>query len=68
MKLSELVEGEEVYLDAGFTCMKAGFHTVKKNSDGEFYVECEQGQHLLDGQCDETDEMIGVFKEKPNDL
>lgn len=66
MNFKDLVEGQQVYLDAGFTCVKKGFHTVKKNTKGEFYFDCDSGEHLLDGQCDGTGRMVGVFAEKPN--
>lgn len=67
MNFKNLVEGQQVYLDAGFTCAKEGLHTVKKNAKSEFYFDCNDGEHLLDGQCNGTDQMVGVFAEKPND-
>ena len=62
MKYSELVEGQEIMLDAGFTCVKEGRVIVHKDEHG-FYFNCDDGRHYLDGQLDFDDHetLVGVM-------
>lgn len=59
-KLSALKEGDRVEIDGGFTCMAAGARLVKKDKDGELYLDCEDGGHYLDGQADDGEHCIGI--------
>lgn len=59
-KLSETVVGMTLYMDSGFTCMCQGPHKVLVGSLGDLYVSCDEGNHLLSGQCDECDHMVGI--------
>lgn len=59
MKLSDVKAGDEIFADAGFTCMKPGFHLVQCD-DGGLYIECQGGHHYLVGQEDEHGELIGL--------
>lgn len=59
--LSDLNPGDTVRI-TGFTCIADGeTREVLLSSDG-LYVSCSNGMHFLDGQCEETDELIGVEK------
>ena len=60
MKYEDLREGMWVRLDDGFTCMDAEVKLVKKSESG-FYVDCREGEHYLDGQIGDDDELVGVF-------
>lgn len=67
MLYKDLKPNQEVYVDAGFTCMSEGIHTIKQNEKGEFYLQCSDGEHLLDGQKNHIGVLIGIYKEKPNE-
>lgn len=60
-KESDLVAGDIVEV-VGFTCLDDyTTHTVQ--SDGtSLYLNCRQGLHFLDGQLEDGDEYIGVYK------
>lgn len=60
-KLSELKAGDQVELDEGFTCHKAGFVTLK-DSIGFLYFECDEGEHCLQGQADDGEHLVGIYK------
>ena len=60
MKLSDLKEGMSIHLDAGFTCIKEGNHSVHETKSGDFYVRCADGKHFLDRQEDENGELVGI--------
>ena len=64
MKLSDLKAGDRIIADEGFTCLPVGPHVVK-DYNGELYVDCSCGKHMLDGQLDFTDceTIIGFSKE-----
>lgn len=61
MKLSDIKQGDVLVADKGFTCMEAGMHSVRKNSKGELFIHCEDGEHLLSGQMDDDEgKLVGL--------
>jgi hypothetical protein len=59
MKLSELKAGDVLIADDGFTCLRAGPHTVEASENGLF-IKCDVGRHFLTAQEDrETGELVG---------
>lgn len=61
MHKSKLKEGMEVISDSGFTCLKEGdVRTVKVDEEGYFYINCEEGTHLLIGQYNEDGIVVGL--------
>ena len=60
-KLSELRAGEQVILDAGFTCTHPRIATVYEDTEG-LYFNCDNGRHSLDGQADDGEHLIGIYK------
>lgn len=60
-KLSSLRHGDVVIADGGFTCMPAGQRTVYKGEDGCLYVSCRSGDHLLSGQADDGEHLVGIY-------
>ena len=75
MKLSDLKVGDIIIADDGFTCMKAGPHTVHATDDGDLFVWCKGPEdevgnfpyapthHLLEGQEDEPGgELVGLSR------
>ncbi len=65
VKLSEVSVDDVLVADGGFTCLKQGeYLTVYENQNGELYVECSHGPHLLDGQVDwdDGDTLIGFTR------
>lgn len=58
-KLSELKEGDTVFVDEDFICMGTGKKTVYKD-EGGLFIYCDEGEHYLDGQLNEDDELVGV--------
>lgn len=61
-KLSELKAGDKIELDAGFSCHGAGVVEIKQNTLGTLYFECEDGNHRLDGQADDGEHLIGIYR------
>lgn len=61
-KVSEISAGDDIEVDSSFTCIAEGTRiTVKISSDG-LYFFCDQGRHYLDGQLDDGDVYIGIYK------
>ncbi len=60
MKLSDLKVGQTVKLDNGFTCISSRLVTVFKDNEDCFFFICTEGKHYLDGQEDETGELVGI--------
>lgn len=60
MKLTDLKPGDTIRLDGGFTCHAGGEAVVKSDDTGNLYFDCDDGQHLLDGQIGPDGELIGV--------
>ena len=65
-RLSELCVGAKIVCDGGFTCMKEGdIKTVEfDDAIGEFWIECDDGRHYLEGQLDDDDldTLIGLYR------
>ena len=60
-RLADLVDGQLVTLDAGFSCMSAGEARVSRDhSTGRMFFRCDCGQHFLDGQ-EEKGYLVGVY-------
>lgn len=60
MRMAEIKDGDTVVLDAGFTCVKAGPITVRKDDRG-LYFNCSHGRHYLDGQEDHPGrDLVGI--------
>ena len=51
--------------DGGFTCLSNGQRCiVHGEKDGRLYIFCKDGKHYLDGQLDDGDAYIGIYKIK----
>lgn len=62
-KLSQLKAGDPVEVDTGFACLYPGIHFVSQWQDGRLYLHCNDGQHFLDGQTDNGEDIIGIYAE-----
>lgn len=69
MKLSDLKEGQQVWVDEGFTCAPVGRVTVKFDGCSRPFFECEEGEHYFDGQVDFEDgeTLVGVYAFTPEE-
>ncbi len=61
---NEVNVGDILIADGGFTCLQSGEECeVKMDERGELYVDCEVGEHFLDGQLnDDLTEYVGFLK------
>ena len=67
--LEEIKVGEILIADGGFTCLQEGEELkVKVDKAGDKFVECEQGQHFLDGQENEKGKITGFIKRQCNHI
>lgn len=70
LKMEDVKVGDTlVVADDAFTCMREGQEKeVKGLRKGEFfhdlYVECDEGMHFLEGQVDESEEVVGFTKKQ----
>lgn len=63
-KLSELKPGHILIPDGGFTCMKEGVPVaVARDQAGALYVPCRSGGHTLDGQADDGETLVGLYRD-----
>lgn len=60
-KLSELRAGDYIELDEGFDCHGKGLAQLSKD-DGRLFFPCSEGHHYLDGQADDGEHCVGVYK------
>jgi len=60
-KLSQLEPGDEIELDTGFTCHKAGMTYVRRDHNGLYFL-CDEGHHYLNGQADNGEDLVGLYK------
>lgn len=61
-KLSEVKPGNILVADGGFPCVKDGARLiVGRDEDGDLFVPCAEGPHLLDGQADDGETLIGLY-------
>lgn len=77
LQLSDAANGMIVWLDDGFTCKRAGPVTLRRrdfwpewdkrepNEQSRLYFQCDEGSHMLDGQCDDGLHCIGVYPTEP---
>lgn len=60
LKLSEAKMGMKVELDNGFTCASG---VVELDDDFlGIHFKCDQGFHYIDGQCDDGEHCVGIYK------
>lgn len=59
-KLSQLKEGDQIELDIGFACHKAGITTLKRDKAG-LYFTCTSGHHHISGQADDGEHLVGIY-------
>jgi hypothetical protein len=61
--IKEVKAGMTLVVDAGFACIKAGtkVRILRGNNSDEFYFECREGNHYLDGQI-EGDYYVGLSR------
>jgi hypothetical protein len=60
VKHDDLKAGMKLRALRGFTCLTYGRdYTVYERSPGSFIVECDIGDHFLDGQKDQDGYLVG---------
>lgn len=66
-KLDELAQGDWLMADDGFTdCIPAGaVRQVEQVDGGPLFIRCAAGRHILDGQCEGDDRLIGLMRTDP---
>lgn len=64
LKLSEARDKQIIELDDGFTCQLPGQVVLCKDKLG-IYFECDDGHHYIDGQADDGEHCIGMYKVQP---
>ena len=64
MKFIDVNEGDVLFADGGFTCIKKGAQlTVSSRFSDGLFVPCDEGEHYLDGQIDAaTGNLIGFAR------
>lgn len=63
-KLSELKAGDRLVADGGFDCLEDGqLVVVKATAAGGLFVICAEGEHYLDGQADDGEHLVGLYRE-----
>src|SRR5581483_12175137 len=61
-KLSQVKAGDFLIADGGFPCIKQGARLqVQADGAGDLFVPCAEGPHLLDGQADDGETIIGLY-------
>lgn len=60
VKLTEIRAGDILVADAGFTCMSAGEKLVQADRYGELYISCSSGRHYLNGQLNDSGQLVGL--------
>lgn len=62
-KLNEIKTGDILIADGGFTCLREGQSCEAKHDECDsLYIDCDEGQHRLDAQVDENDDLVGLAK------
>jgi hypothetical protein len=65
-RLDALKPGDLLEDDGGFGCLDGvSKHEVKRRDDGHLYIDCEEGEHCLDGQIDEGEHCVGLYLASP---
>lgn len=63
MKIIDIKAGDLLKADGYFTCLISGsVYVVKKNTHDNLFIDCDEGEHSLDGQVDAEGEVIGLVK------
>lgn len=62
VRLADVEAGQSLVADGGFTCLAPGevVH-VHRDANGALFVSCDEGQHFLDGQEDESGRLVGLL-------
>ena len=60
-KLSKLGVGDKIELDAGFTCHCKGTTYVRLDKHRQLYFLCDEAHHILSGQADNGEDLIGIY-------
>lgn len=63
--LDNIDAGDILIADGGFTCISEGARLKVKGGPSKFdlFVDCNDGGHHIDGQCDENGYLVGFTKE-----
>jgi hypothetical protein len=61
LKLSDAKAGMKVYLDDGFDCVPSGTVELKDCLTGVYFC-CSEGDHFIEGQCDDGIHCVGIYK------
>ena len=61
-KLSKLKAGDALIANGGFTCMRDGSERVVEDEGEYLFVRCAKGKHALDGQADDGEHLIGLYR------
>ena len=61
-KLSETKLGDVLIADSGFTCILNGAECQVMQDDDGLYVPCQEGRHYLDGQTDDGEILVGLYR------
>ena len=65
-KFSEIKVGDILIADKCFCCLEPGEECeVKLNLNDGLYVDCNHGQHYLDGQLDAENKLVGFTAKLP---
>lgn len=59
--MKDCVEGMILECDDGFSCMPAGARKVVHLDEDGLYIECNGGNHYLDGQLDRRGYLVGLY-------
>lgn len=59
-KIADVKVGSKLECDGGFTCMKQGAIKEVAAFDGQLYIPCRRGTHMLAGQI-KADCYIGLY-------
>jgi hypothetical protein len=62
-KLSTLKAGDKLIADDGFDCLQDGqLYVVDIDQRGNPFVACANGIHHLDGQLNDQNEIVGLWR------
>lgn len=61
VKYDDLEPGLKVWVDGAFSCMTKGPQVVEISPDGDFYIQCNEGMHFLEGQRGPDGKLVGIF-------
>jgi hypothetical protein len=61
-KLSELHDLSLIELDTGFDCASGKKCVYEDPESKRLYFPCKHGRHWIDGQTDDGEHLIGIYK------